>query len=191
MSLRDQLLAKGLVSKKDAQRVGRELKEERRQAQGQRRSKSELEAEERAARAEEAERARAEVLARRQEQEARRIALELPRRVRDLVRGNRIRPGRGQAFFHRGPDGVHLARTEVSSGTAYRLRCGELALAWLRPSSGDGEVVVIPRVTAERLLEIDPGAVLFLVSDTAGISDPAEAFAPRTWEPDLRAHRVP
>src|SRR5690606_9409776 len=130
-SLRDQLLAKGLVSKKDAQRVGRELKHERKKDQASRKSKAELEAEERAARAAEAERARAELAARRRESEAKRVAEERPRRARDLVAGNRVRPGRGQPFFHRLPDGRHLGRIEVSSGTAYRLRCGELALAWL------------------------------------------------------------
>lgn len=190
MSLRDQLLAKGLVSKKDAQRAGRELKEERRHAQGSRKAKSEVAREERQARAEEAERSRAEIVARRQEQEAQRIALELPRRVRDLIRGNRLRPGKGQAFFHRGPDGRHLVRTEVSSGTAYRLRCGELALAWLQRGADDGEVVVIERSAADKLLELDATRVLFLVTDTTGISDPSEAFAQRTWEPDLRPHRV-
>ncbi|MCB9685167.1 MAG: DUF2058 family protein [Alphaproteobacteria bacterium] len=190
MSLRDQLLAKGLVSKKDAQRAGRELKEERRHAQGSRKAKSELAREERQARAEEAVRTRAETVARRQEQEAKRIAAELPRRVRDLIRGNRVRPGKGQPFFHKGPDGRHLLRTEVSSGTAYRLRCGELALTWLERGTDDGEVVPIPRAAAEKLLELDPSRVLFLVTDTAGISDPDEAFAQRTWEPDLRPHRV-
>jgi uncharacterized protein YaiL (DUF2058 family) len=189
VSLRDQLLAKGLASKKDAQRVGRELKDVRRKDEGARKSLGELEAEERAARAAEAERARAELAERRRRAEAERMAEELPRRARDLVAGNRVRPGRGQTFFHRGPDGKHVGRVEVSSGTAYRLRCGELALAWLDRGTFS-EVVVIPRAAADQLLELAPELVLFLVTDTAGISDRAEAFAERTWEPDLRARRV-
>ena len=40
MSLRDQLLAKGLVSKKDADRANRELREQRKAAQGARDAKA-------------------------------------------------------------------------------------------------------------------------------------------------------
>src|SRR5436190_415520 len=51
MSLRDQLLAKGVVSKKDVRRVERELKDERRSEQGSKDRKTKVEAEQAAARA--------------------------------------------------------------------------------------------------------------------------------------------
>jgi uncharacterized protein YaiL (DUF2058 family) len=188
VSLRDQLLAKGLASKRDAQRVERELKQQRREAQGARRSKAEVEAEARAAAAAEAE-AKAEALrAQRREAEARREAVERELRARNLIDAHRSRRGGGQAWWFRRPDGA-VERTEVSSGVAQQLRCGEAALVRHTLASGS-DVVVVPREAAVRLLEIAPERVLCFVRDTAGISDPSERFLLRDWEPSLRPRRA-
>lgn len=191
-SLRDQLLQKGLVTKKQAQRVNRELKDERKVEQAQRKSKSELKAEEDALRAAE----EAELVARRKaerdEREARKDALERELRVRNLVSGNRVRPGRGQLFWHRSFTGPELLRVEVSTGMAYELRSGQAGIAALRRSweATEVEYVVISRKAALVLLELAPEHLVFFVEDVAGISDAAEAFLERRWEASLGARRA-
>ncbi len=187
MSLRDQLLAKGLASKKDVQRVERQLKHERREAQGSRRSQSEVEAERQAAARAEAE-AKAEALRQQRRQaEAHRLAVERELRARDLVAANQVRRGAGQPWWYRRADGT-IGRTEVSSGVAHQLRCGELALAELARASGT-EVVALRREAALRLLDVAPERLLVFVRDTAGISDPSERFLERS-EPSLRPRRA-
>ncbi len=188
VSLRDQLLAKGLASKKDVQRVERELKHDRRDQQGARKPKSVLEAEQRA-------QAQAEAAAReeqrrlqRLEAAARRDAVEHELRARNLIDAHRTRRGTGQPWWLRTPEGT-LERTDVSSGVAQQLRAGEVALVRLVRASGD-DVVVLPREAALRLLAFAPERVLFLVRDTTGISDAAERFLARSWEPSWSARRA-
>ena len=139
-SLRDQLLQKGIATKKQAQRVNRELKDERKVEQAQRKSKSELKAEEAALRAAE----EAELVARRKaerdEREAQKDALERDLRIRNVVSGNRLRPGRGQLFWHRSFTGPELLRVEVSTGMAYELRSGQAGIAVLRRTWEPSEV---------------------------------------------------
>lgn len=187
LSLRDQLLAKGLASKRDAQRVERELQQSRRAQQGNRRSKSELEAEQRAAEQaalQEQARARAE---RRAAADAAREAWMRGVRARDLVAAHRQRRGSGQPWWIRRPDGT-VERTEVSSGVAHELRAGTSALVELARASGV-ELVVVPAEVARRLAEIAPERIVVWVTDTVGISDPAERFLERT-EPTLRPRRA-
>jgi uncharacterized protein YaiL (DUF2058 family) len=189
VSLRDQLLAKGVVSKKDAKRVDRELKQERRAEQGARNSKAELEAEERARREAE-EQARFEARRReRLEIEARKEAAEKELRVRNLLTANQLRPGHGQPFWHSELGGSRLLRMDVSSGTAYQLRCGEAAIA-AHQRPGWLEYVVISRKAASKLLEIAPERLVFFVQDTSGISEPDLAFLARRWDTSLLPHRA-
>lgn len=195
MSLRDQLLAKGLVSKKKAKQTDRALKSERRAAQGARKKKRELQREAEAARALEAEAAEQARRALAEAQRDRQAEVERPLRVRNLLLGNRMPLGRGQRFWHRTPHGTTIAETQVSSGLAQRLRSGDVALAWLAEHTGrsdatQGTVVAVPRRAAEAIRELQPEVVLFLVDDREGLAAPELGFHQRTWEPDLRARRA-
>jgi uncharacterized protein YaiL (DUF2058 family) len=197
VSLRDQLVAKGIVSKKDARRVDRQLKDERRAEQGSRPRKSATEAEARARAKAEEEARRAAKLAERREIEARREAAELALRVKNLIEGNRLRPGSGQPFWHRsfeltseGPTlGRHLLRLDVSSGTAWQLRSGEASIAALAVRGGT-EYAIVPRKTALVLKEIAPAHLVFHNDEAEGLSDPDLDFLRRQWEPSLAAHRA-
>lgn len=188
-SLRDALLKKGLVSKKEAQRVERELKEQRRVEQGHRRRLSEVEAEEQRRRAEEEAAALARKRAERAEREAARAAVELSLRIRNLINGNRLRPGRGQPFWHKAIDGKTVVRIEVSSGTAFELRAGGMAIAAL-DHGGFVEYVVIPRKAALQLEELAPERLVCWTPDPAGLTDRSLGFLQRDWEPSLAAHRA-
>lgn len=190
MSLRDQLLAKGLVSKKRARQLDREQKRERRTDQGSREKQAKLEREERERAEAEAAAEKARRIRERKEREAVKEAAERALRVRNLLAGNRLRPGKGQRFWHRSADGTRIEEIEVSSGLAFQLRCGEVALASFSHGTWH-EVIPIPARAAEKLEALAPELILFWVKDAAGLSDPALRFHSRDWAPDLRAHRVP
>lgn len=189
-SLRDQLVSKGLVSKKKAKQANRELKAQRKAAQGARKAKKVAQRE--AAAAREAEAAAAEQV-RREQVAARsreREALEQRLRLRNLLLGNRMPLGRGQRFWHLSVDDpARLSEAQVSSGLAQKLRCGEAALARLDQRTGP-EVVAIPRRTAAAVQEIEPGAILFFVENATGLGVPELEFHRRDWEPELRARRA-
>ncbi|HHO52960.1 MAG TPA: DUF2058 family protein [Deltaproteobacteria bacterium] len=189
MSLRDQLLAKGLASKKQARKIERELKAKRRAEQGSRRRQRELERQ-RIERAE-AERQAAEEARRaeRAERAERQAIAERALRIRNVLLGNRLRPGQGQRFWHRSPDGTHLSELQVSSGMAYKLRCGEVAIAQL-DHRGWSEAVLIPTAAAEKLRKLAPELILFSVEDTSGLSAPELAFHQRDWPTELGPHRA-
>lgn len=189
MSLRDQLLAKGLASKKQARKAARELKAKRRAEQGSRRSKRELQqASEQAAReAEQAEQDRRRA-ARAAQTEAQRVA-ERALRIRNILIGNRMRPGQGHRFWHRSPDGRYLSELQVSSGMAYKLRCGEVAIARF-DHQGWSEAVLIPAAAAAKLRELAPELILFSVEDTTGLSAPELALHQRDWPTELGPHRA-
>ncbi|MEM6930987.1 MAG: DUF2058 family protein [Myxococcota bacterium] len=187
-SLRDQLLKKGLVDKKRKRRIDRELRDARKQDQGARKTKREREAEAAAAARAEAEadqRARSEE---RDRQRAKADALQRRLRARNLVLGNRIDPGRGQRFFYPKPDG-HIGELDVSSGVAFQLRCGELALAVLEDRALD-HVFVVKRKAATALRDIAPQCVRFFVADAQGLSAPDLAFHQRDWPVELGPHKA-
>ncbi len=186
--MRDQLLQKGLVDKKRKRRIERELKSERKQSQGSRKTKRELEAEAEAAARAEREAALAARAAERERQRAEAEAVQRRLRARNLVLGNRVAPGRGQRFFYARGDG-RIGELDVSSGVAFQLRCGELALAELDDPSLGG-VYVVRAKAARRLQEVAPEQVRFLVSDPEGISAPELAFHHRDWPVELGPHKA-
>jgi uncharacterized protein YaiL (DUF2058 family) len=190
MSLRDQLLKKGLVDKKRAQQIDREAKAERRAEQGQRERKRVVEQREaERARAEAEAAAHARALARKQAELAREDA-ERPARIRQKILANRIR-GRGPVPFHvRAPDGRTLRRIEVHPNVAWKLRAGELGVAALGWPREEWEAVVVNAHAARELRALDPAIVCFLNEDTTGISAPDLAFGEPVAQPDLRARRV-
>ena len=189
MSLRDQLVAKGLVSKKKARQLNREQKEERRQAQASRKKKKHLQREAAAQAAAEAEAKEQQRREARRATQAERDALEQRLQVRNIVLGNRMPLGRAQRFFHRGPDGRTVVASQVSSGLAFKLRCGEAALARLDHPTWV-EVVAVPRRAAERLHALAPDQLLFFVEDPTGLSAPDLQFHQRDWEVELGPHRA-
>ncbi len=191
MSLRDQLLAKGLVNKKDAERVERELKEQRRQKQGSRERKH---AEEARVRAEEAAALAAQVEARaqaRRQAEAERDAREQVLRVRRMILDTKVRVRGKQLYWHRRHQSASLARLSVSPQVAVMLRAGELGIAALLPLTQGGEVEyhVVPARTIHRLTELAPELIMAFTRDPRGISQPDEAFLDASWEISLRPHR--
>jgi uncharacterized protein YaiL (DUF2058 family) len=195
VSLRDQLVAKGIVSKKDARKVDRELKEQRRAEQGSRKRKSATEREARARAEAEAEARREERIAERRELDARREVAERALRVKNLIEGNRLKTGTGQAFWHRSLDGRLLLRLDVSSGTAWQLRSGEASIVAVE-RLGAVDYAVIPRRAALVLQDIAPERLVFHHPDPMapegpdGLDDPSLDFLRREWEPSLAAHRA-
>jgi hypothetical protein len=189
VSLRDQLLKKGLVDDKRAKQIDRELKEQRKKEQGDRRRQSELRAEQEAARkAEDEARLQARLAARRQA-EAEREAATRTFRVRQIALAGQIRARGKQAFHHKARDGRTVLSMDVSERAAWALRAGQAAIAGIEDREGV-RYLLVSAETAARLSEVDPAAVVFLVTDTHGISSPDHAFLQPDWEVGLHAHRA-
>ena len=189
MSLRDQLIAKGFANKKRARDVSRELKKQRKQRKGNKKKKRDLERQ--ALTAQEA--ARAERVAQRRRRQAtyeeQRAQMEAALRVRNLVIGNQLQLRTGRVVFHHPTaDGRKLRRLRLAEPVAAQLRCGDLAI--VASPLGVDQYVVVPRAAAEKLRELAPQVIVFLVDDRSGVTrDPALMLHTPDWEPDLRAHR--
>ena len=192
MSLRDQLVAKGLVSKKEKRRVDRSKKRERKKKQGTRARKS-VERRE-VALASEAERAirlRERALTRKL-REAEREAIERTYRIRQIITGNTLRTRGKRVYWHRALEGPGIPSLRVSERAAYKLRCGEAAIAGLRlGEDAEVEYRVISARAAARLEELGAGDVIVSwVRDVTGIGEPSEAFLEPDWEISLIPHRL-
>lgn len=189
MSLRDQLVAKGIVSKKDARRVNQELREQRKQDQGARDRKKHLERARADAEKAEREEALQRRLIERKAREGVREAHELVHRVRQIVLANRLGVRGPIRFFHKRRDTARLGFLQVNEAIGRKLRAGEVSIAEL--DEGDAASWhVIPRRAAEKLAELEPDRLVFHVTDTAGISAASEAFWPKDWESDIGPHRL-
>ncbi|MCB9678430.1 MAG: DUF2058 family protein [Alphaproteobacteria bacterium] len=188
MSLRDQLLKAGLVSKKDARRVNQELKKDRKESQGSKQKKKALEREARAA--EEARRnAEQEArLAERRERTEARDRYEAALRVRNLILGNRVKNRGPHRFFFKGRDGRTVHRIEIQAGVAKELANGRLAIALIDHGTRE-EYVLVGRSAADRIAEVDP-SVLVHFCPGPHAPDPSEALMEKDWEPSLGPHRV-
>lgn len=183
MSLRDQLLAKGLVSKKDARRVTQELKHERRSEQGNKQRKAVLAAEEQKRVAEERERATAERLAARRAAESEKERHERAIRAHQILVGNQVKSTGPLPFWFRSRDGRTVLRLGVQRQVAEALRDGRLAIAWL-DRGNRGEYVLIRASGAERLAELAPE---LLVHVATGPVAPGDGLYARDWEPTIPA----
>ena len=201
-SLRDQLLAKGLVSKKQAQRVDRELKDERRAEQAIRKSKFELRTEEAATRAAAEAEAAARRKAERDARETRKEAVERELRVRNLLAGNRLRPGRGQPFWHRSFDGRQALRIEVNQELQGLERFLDQAIGEL---DAEGRLVVISyhsledRIVKNNLRDLARGEVDEITGRTRSESRAIELLTKKPlrpsdaeleWNPRSRSARL-
>jgi uncharacterized protein YaiL (DUF2058 family) len=189
VSLRDQLLAKGLVSKKRARALDRESKKERRRKQGSKKKRRQLEAE---AEAEAASAAEAHESRMRQRREAAQAheAHEHRFRVRDIVRNNRLAV-RGPIPFHFRIPGTDRVGTMFVSLTAAReLRVGRAAIAGFQELDDAWTWMVVAARAAQKLETVEPGALGHWVTDNSHLTDPSEGLLQRTWESQLGPHRV-
>jgi uncharacterized protein YaiL (DUF2058 family) len=188
-SLRDQLLKKGMVSKKRARSVGRELKQERKQEQGKRKRKKHVQAKERAEREAAAEATRTERVEDRRRRDREKARTERALRVLHLLHGNRMKIDGTVRFHHPSVDGRYLLRMAVSERGAFGLRNGALGIGAIVRGTGH-DYMVLPRAAVEQLKSLAPHTVVFHVTDTEGLSDPALRFAPTSADGDLRARRA-
>ncbi|MEZ4318998.1 MAG: DUF2058 family protein [Myxococcota bacterium] len=188
MSLRDQLLKSGLVSKKDARRVDQQVRQEKRIEQSQRKKKKHLEREAAAA-AEARKAAELETLrSERREREAAKDRYEQALRVRNLLLGNRVKNRGNHRFYFKGRDGKTVRSLEVQPGVAKELANGRMAVALLDHGTRE-EYVLIGHDAASRIAELDP-TVLLHFTPGPHTPDPADALLERDWETSLRPHRV-
>ena len=189
MSLRDQLLAKGLATKKDARKANRDLKKKRKQQQSKREKRSIVEARARETAASHQNQKRTERQQARREREEAREGANLELRVRQIIQGNQIRH-QGRTLFHfKKRCGLKLGRLEVSEKVAWMLRCGEAAIAGYVERQREVYVVISAKA-ARRIADIDSKAIVFFTTDSSGISAADQAFLKPTWESSLRPHRV-
>ncbi len=188
MSLRDQLLKSGLVSKKDKVRAERELKESRKKKQGKRRKKKHVEREKKAAAEAKKAAEQERLLEERRQREAVRDRYEEALRVRNLILGHRVKGGGPHPFFVRGRKSATLHRMSLSPGVIRQIARGTLAVALLDLGTREEPMVVTARA-AEQIAELNPGVLAHHYD--SGSDAPEDALAERDWEPDLRAHRAP
>ncbi len=190
MSLRDQLLAKGLVSEKRAKQIARELKDERKSDQSSRDAKRVREAEEAKAREESAATALAARLEARRVAQAEIEARESVLRVRQIVQANRVGAKGPIPFHHKRVDGPGIGLLWLSEGAARDLRAGRLGIAGYRREDGSAEHFVVTERAAQKLAEVAPAALVHWVTDSEHFSDPSQSLMRREWETSLRPHRV-
>jgi len=195
MSLRDQLLKAGLVDKKKARKVNRDLKAQRKKKQGAKDRKNVVMAREAAAKSEEKARKRAERLARRREAEAARASKDRERLLASLVRTYtvRYRPG-VQSFWHPTADGRHLHRLRLPGSLAHDLRAGRVAVAWVGQEADDPEdYVLLDARAARRIAEVAPERICFFNTEPPPKDDPALGLHPvdLPWSPPRLPRPLP
>jgi len=186
MSLRDQLLAKGLVSKKRARSADRDKKRDRKREKGARDKKRVREAAEREAQEVAAAKRRDEQQAQRARYAQERERMERALQVRQILSHHRMKTRGRIAYHHISAKVGVVCRLWVDEATAFRLRNGTLAIVLDRER--DGYAVVSAEI-AERLNAIAEGLVVWHVQDTSGLAAPELALHPYDGEVCLQAHR--
>jgi uncharacterized protein YaiL (DUF2058 family) len=190
MSLKDALLAKGLVTKKDARRANQEIRKQRKQARGKQRKKNLVQAEaedERSRAREEALRVRGDARRKRETEHAQR---ELGPRIKQVILSNRIAARGSLVFHHRAWKTSQILRLCVSEGVARQLRVGDAGIVAL----DEATYVVVGKSALEKLEALDASRIAFWVDSPGGEADPAEALCTRPDEesrtPDFRPRRA-
>lgn len=186
MSLRDQLLKKGLASKKDARRVDQAARKQRKHEEGNARRKKALKREREAAEAAEKAAELEKRLRERAEREAARDRYEHALRVRNLVLGNRTTNRGDHRFFFRAEDKTTVREMRVQKPVAEALANGTLAIAWLDQGTRV-DYVLINAAAAAKLHEAD--AEHIVLHWATGARADHEQLLERDWDPSLRAHR--
>lgn len=174
MSLRDQLLAAGLVDKKAARKANQEQEAERRAARGERERRAEVEKRAAEASRQEREARQASQIEVRKAREREATARDQQRRVSNLLRDYQVRVrGGNQPFWHRAPDGVHLHRLLMHERLAWDLVAGVCAISWTGDPL-DPSYVLISDAVARRVSALEPGRVLFHNTERPDPADPSE-----------------
>jgi uncharacterized protein YaiL (DUF2058 family) len=156
MSLRDQLLAAGLVSQKQARDADRQKQHQQRQEQPKKKQQHAVAAPPAPVRptAPSAKVARDLALNRQQQEKAQRKALIA--QIKQLVEQNRLPPlESGDAYNF--VDGSKIRRITVNADIRSRLTRGELAIV-----RNAGSYDLVPTAVAERIRERDPQALVTL-----------------------------
>jgi len=186
MSLRDQLLSKGLVSKKRARSADRDKKRDRKRDKGSRDKKRIREEAERAAQEAESNKRREEKQSNRARYARERERMERALRARQILQHHRVKARGRVAYHHTTTNTGQVARLWVDEATAFRLRNGEFAIA-AEPSGGG--FVILPASVADRLKSFAAELVVWHVQDTTGLSAPDLAICVYDGETCLRARR--
>ena len=185
MSLRDQLLKAGLVTKKQARKSKQAQRKEARLQAGNLEKKRARDARRAEREAAEAAKRKAQRLAERKENQAIRDQYDRALRVRQLIRAHEMRAGGPLRYFHRALMG-QIRAVQVSRGMLGFLKTGQVAVAVEHQGNDKVRYALIPASMAEKLESIQPGVV---VHWTRG--DRSEVVeTKRDWEPDLRARRA-
>ena len=184
-SLRDQLLAKGLVTAKQARKSAQQQKADAKAKSGQNKRKKLLKAEEQARDTAAREAALNEKLGARAARESERARMERALQIRNLILGNRISDRGPCVFHHRDLDGKKLIRMLLSPGMVDQLRRGDAAIVAM-----DGQYGLMSGSGAEKLDALAPQLLVFWQRDQKTLSRPDQKPLDRTWEPSLRARRA-
>lgn len=171
-SLRDQMLKKGVVTKKQVKAVEHEIRQqvaEQRKLEQQGREADTLDAS-----AEEAARARGEKAARDRElnrqRDAERLRKEREAQARDLVLAHSLKTGKGD-IEHHFTDGGKVKSLHVPQEVHLRIGYGQLGIVVM-----DGAYHVLPRDAALKVADRMPEAVLVL-NDPPEKADPDDPYA--------------
>jgi uncharacterized protein YaiL (DUF2058 family) len=164
MSLKDQLLKAGLVSKKQVRKVNQKERKQRKKHQSSREAKAIVQTREKTERKAKAAAEKAERIAVRRQLHRDREAVEAVRRVDQILGGNRVRyRGGQQPLWHLSPDRCFALRLDLPASVAFDIHCGKLAIGYRgAPDAFEPDIVVLPRDAAERVHRIDPSRILFM-----------------------------
>lgn len=163
MSLKDQLLKAGLVSKKQARKSDQKKRKQRKKAQGSREARAVLDARKAKADKEQRAREKRERLEAKRARERAREQQEMVRRVDQILNAHRVSFQHGrQPFWYPSPDKRFLFRLNLPESVAYELHGGKLGIAYRKSATTDEpDVVLIPRETVERIQRLAPQRILF------------------------------
>jgi uncharacterized protein YaiL (DUF2058 family) len=176
MSLRDQLMKAGVVSRKQKRDAERELKRRRKKKQGERASKRDLAQREREQAEAQRQAAVEQALARRRASQAEQEAGARRLRANQIVEHHALHSALGpQRFWHPTPGSPVLNRLDLPRKLAEQLRLGQLAVVWSE-SFGEPSYRVVTREVALRLRGILAERVLFLNETPPDPGDPAECL---------------
>lgn len=175
MSLRDQLLKSGLVSKDQVKKVetdkrkhGHKAKKDK--ATGQ--AEAERQAQEARRRQEEQERQRERDRQLNEERERQRRQREAAARVQQLVDSNRLNDRKADVAYHFTLDGRFVKRVWVTPQQQKLLALGRMGIA--RNPDNEFDFPLVNRDVALRLMEADPEAVVLLHEESARLEDDLE-----------------
>ena len=173
MSLKDQLLQAGLVSKKQAQQAGKQQHNKRKKGQTTEAQQAKQQAEQ--ARAEKAERDRELNRQRQQAAEQKAIVAQ----IRQLIESNQVECNDGEEAYNF-TDGSKIKRLYLNELLIGQLSRGQLAIVKL-----DDSYRLVPAKVAERIAQRDESIVLVRHDRSADVEDEDDPYADYKIPDDL------